>query len=43
MLVPANSELLTVSAKELIDSEIGSQKQVNVQRLMQEMERNDFN
>ena len=43
MLIPANVELICESAKELVDDEISTQKQVNVQQLMKEMQKNDFN
>jgi len=43
MLASANIEILCQSAKDLIDSEISNQKQINVHRLMRELEQNDFN
>jgi hypothetical protein len=42
-LLAVNVEQLCVTAKDLIDTEISNQKQVNVQRLMQDMAQNDFN
>jgi hypothetical protein len=39
----ANAELITESALRMIDAEIGSQKPIDIQNLMQEIQQNDFN